>query len=123
MQLTQQPLSSRSYARRALRRAVNLRCYLMGAKWDRPLPCRASDLSPFGIKLETSAHVDVGEPVVVSFQPPRHDSELTLFATVVRVATGTLDSEVGLYFRVGAADQTILEACLRGLPPPLPVEP
>ena len=122
------PESSRTRernARRALRRAVNLRCDVIKNGWDRAVPCRATDLSPYGALVElSSVTLEHGDEVVVTFEPPDAEDELTVFARVARVVHGPGVTEVGLAFGALAPDErTALEASLHGRPPPLPREP
>jgi hypothetical protein len=107
-------------SRRALRRAVMIRCDVISPRWERPVHCRATDLSPFGVHLAVAPDLSVGEEVVVQFVPPNTDGvELTLFAEVVRVDPES--ATAGLAFSGASEEETqLLELCLRGLPPPLP---
>src|SRR5690606_41538603 len=75
------------HARRALRRAVRLECRVVSAYWDEPVVDQASDVSPWGLWRETALPLGVGEPLVVSFVPPRADEggRLFLLARVRRV--------------------------------------
>jgi len=106
-------------SRRALRRAVMIRCDVINPGWDRPVPCCATDLSPYGVHIEAAPRLSVGDQVMVQFRPPNARQELTLFAEVVRA--NDEGTSVGMTF-LNATDEEreTLELCLRGLPPPLP---
>ncbi len=113
-------------SRRAARRAVELDCELICNHWDRPIPSICTDLSPYGVWLETTMPLEHGERVVLSFTPPSRGKELTLFARVKRIERDDDDrvhgcSGVGLEFEgLSVWEQQILSGALRGLPPHLP---
>jgi hypothetical protein len=112
-------------SRRALRRAVELPCELISRHLDAPLLYWASDLTPQGIWLETSAPMPIGERVVVCFEPPIWwcRRELTLFAEVARVVWTRAPAERGMglsFLDITEHEQRALAAWLRGRPPPLP---
>lgn len=112
-------------SRRALRRAVELPCELITRYLDTPLLYWASDLTPHGLWLETPAPMQVGESVVVSFEPSIwwQQRELTVFAEVTRVmwARDVNERGMGLEFTdITVHEQRALAAWLRGRPPPLP---
>ncbi len=120
---------SASPKRRALRRAVELPCDLVSRYLDEPLLYWATDLSPFGLWLETPVPMQLGEQVVLSFQPAVWwpSREITVFAEVVRVTNGRRASArpartgMGLEFLdLDFNEQRALSAWLRGRPPPLP---
>jgi hypothetical protein len=75
-----------NYARRAERRAVNILCDVVAREWEAPFSHRATDLSPFGMWLQTSFPLRVGDVVVLSFKPPTWSDtgDLTVFAEVTR---------------------------------------
>jgi len=113
-------------SRRAARRAVDFRCDLIAARWDRPVTSRCTDLSPFGMWLETTLPLTEGDDVVVVFTPPNHRREMTLFAVVRHVVRDDFDLRgqafgVGLEFaNVTRFEEKSLAGGLRGMPPRLP---
>ena len=121
---------AQSQGRRALRRAVELPCDLVSRYLDQPLLYWATDLSPFGLWLETPLPMQLGEQVVLCFQPSHwRGREITVFAEVVRVANGrraeadaaTRTTGMGLEFvDLGFDEERALRAWLFGRPPPLP---
>ena len=118
-------LSEISTSRRALRRAVELPCEVISRHLDEPLLYWASDLTPQGVWVETTAPMPLGERVVVCFEPTIWwcRRELVLFAEVTRVAWTRAPSErgMGLVFTdITEHEQRALAAWLRGRPPPLP---
>lgn len=83
-------------ARRGIRRRVRMECELVSAREDDPLRFPITDLSPYGMWLQTPDPVRAGEQVVVCFEPhdsepsgqePWRQGELMVFAEVARVAT------------------------------------
>ncbi|MBW2459725.1 MAG: PilZ domain-containing protein, partial [Deltaproteobacteria bacterium] len=75
--------------RRAMRRDLDLRLELVSHYSDEPVAHRATDLSPFGVWIDTSMPLHPGAEVVLSMTPPRFDGrELTVFAKVARAVTG-----------------------------------
>jgi hypothetical protein len=93
-----------------------------------PFVCEARDLSPFGMWLETAELLEPGDPVLVSFRPPRWPTrlDLTICGQVARVSRGRRRTDggrtgMGLAF-VDLTESEIddMEACLEGLPPRLP---
>jgi hypothetical protein len=115
--------------RRAARRAVHLRTEVVTSGGDRPSRAVCTDLSPYGMWLETGAPLAEGDEVVVTFRPPRVDAELTFFARVMRVqrdATlrAACSSGVGLEFQsLDFEEQALLARALRGIPPRFPSWP
>jgi hypothetical protein len=113
-------------SRRVTRRAVDIACDLITERWDRPVQSHCVDLSPQGMRLETTFPLDVEDMVVVSLRPPHAVDELTLFARVASVVRAPRFLEtgrivVGLEFLAPDDDDlVILYEALRGLPPPLP---
>jgi len=112
--------------RRALRRAVCLPCDVVSHYWDEPLSHIATNLSPFGMWIDTLLPLHRGAEVVLTFRPPRmRDHELTVFAEVTRVVTGRRRGDrgsigMGLEFQdLTAHDQQLMRKCLHGLPPPI----
>jgi hypothetical protein len=109
-------------ARRAARRAVNLSCEVITSAWDRPILSRCTDVSPYGMWVETSSPVALGDTVVVCFTPPKRRRELTLFGRVCRVDHREHGGYgVGLeYDCVEWFEQKTLADSLRGIPPRFP---
>ena len=115
----------RRLTRRALRRAVNLPCELVSKYVEEPLLYWASDLTPHGIWLETPAPMELGEQVVLCFQPTVwwHSRSLSLFAEVSRVLWSRAPSERGMalsFLDISQHEKRALSAWLRRRPPPLP---
>lgn len=111
--------------RRALRRAVELPCEIVSRYVDEPLLYWATELTPYGIWLEAPAPMQVGEQVVVGFQPLVwwHRRELMVFAEVTRVAWHREASMRGMaleFIDITPHEQRALSAWLRGRPPQLP---
>ncbi len=117
-----------SRSRRALRRAVDIPCELISRYVDQPLLYWATDLSPFGIWVETTTPMQMGEIVVLSFEPPAgwRNRGLTVFAEVTRVNANrrrhsAADTGMGLEFcDLTCHEHRALQGWLRGRPPPLP---
>ena len=85
----------------------------------------ALDLSTDGMLVSTDLRVLTGEPLLVSFRPPRSDRWLDLSATVARVVHGRRPGDrgrcLGLSFNgVDPVAQRLLFHHLRGLPAPEP---
>jgi hypothetical protein len=86
------------------------------------------DLSPFGMWIETPHLMLPGERVVVAFRPPEWPVPfaLTVFGEVARISMGRRKDDDGLtgmgieFTDISDTEREALEACLRGLPPPLP---
>jgi len=114
--------------RRAVRRGVDLDCDVIFGERDEPVPCRAIDLSPYGLWLETTILAEPGEHVVICFRPPNWPSmwNLTVFGEVARISKGRRKGDqghtgMGIEFcDLTEAEHAALADCLRGLPPPLP---
>lgn len=88
-------------ARRALRRAVELRCDLKPHYAEEPEEHVASDVSPYGMWVDTPLPLHPGAEVVVRFRPPRYEGpEMIVLATVSRVVTGRRRGDRG---RLGMA--------------------
>ena len=107
-----------------MRRAVELPCELVSSYVDVPLLYWATDLTPYGLWLETPMPMQLGEQVVVCFKPHVWWSsrELMLFAEVTRVSSCRgQDRGMGLEFLdISAHERRALEVWLRRRPPPLP---
>jgi PilZ domain len=106
---------------RVARRAVDFACELVAAHWDRPVRARCTDVSPYGMWLETSLPVSAGDTVVISFTPPKRQREMMLFGTVCRSERSSDGSGVGVEFAsMEWFEQKTLADCLRGMPPRFP---
>ena len=107
---------------------MDLDCEIMHSEADEPVTCRATDLSLYGMWLETSELVLPGDRVVLCFHPPDWPSPepITVFAEVTRVSIGRRHVDHGMtgmgveFTDLSDAEKSALAACLRGLPPPLP---
>jgi hypothetical protein len=110
--------------RRALRRAVDMPCAVVSRYVDEPLLYWATDLSPYGVWLDTSFPMEAGELVVVCFKPAIWwpGRELMVFAEVTRAArTRGKETGMGLEFLdLDVHERRALSGWLRGRPPPLP---
>ncbi len=109
--------------RRALRRSVDMPCEVISNYVDEPLLYWATDLSPYGLWLDTPFPMAGREQVVVCFKPPVWwpGRELTLFAEVIRSTAGQTGTGMGLVFLdITVHERRALSAWLRGRPPPLP---
>lgn len=92
---------------------------------DEPLLYWATDLTPYGVWLETRFPMEMGEVVVVGLRPSVwwRSRELLLFAQVSRVVHSRDASLRGMgleFLDASAHERRALEAWLRGRPPPLP---
>lgn len=111
--------------RRALRRAVELPCEVVSRFIDRPLLYWASDLTGYGVWLETPAPMEVGEQVVVCFRPAVWwgQRELMVFSEVTRVMWARRAEERGMgleFLDLTVHERRALDGWLHGRPPPLP---
>lgn len=112
-------------ARRALRRAVELPCEVVSRYLDQPLLYWASNLTAYGVWLETPAPMEVGEKVVLCFRPAVwwEHRELMIFSEVTRVMWARDPEQRGMgleFMDITVHEQRALNAWLRGRPPPLP---
>jgi hypothetical protein len=113
-------------SRRAARRAVDFPIELVASSWDRPVASRCTDLSPFGMWLETTLPLVEGDDVVVCFTPPQRQRPMTLFARVRHVVRDDLGVRsqafgVGLEFENATVfEEKTLGDALVGMPPRLP---
>ena len=115
-------------SRRALRRAVHLDCDVVSPWWDEPVPHRATDLSPYGIWVESQFPLSLGDVAVLTFRPPRwrERAEVIVFGAVRRVelrrrASDPRASGMGIEFLdLDDEEAEQLTRTLVGLPPPLP---
>jgi PilZ domain-containing protein len=109
--------------RRAMRRALTVDCEVVSVYWDEPLQHIATDLSPFGMWIDTLFPLHRGAELVVCFTPPRGETELMLFARVTRVVSRLRDGGrigMGLEFvAMDDAERAVLSLGLRGIPPRL----
>lgn len=108
--------------RRAARRGVDVDCELMTSQQDLPIITRCTELSPYGMWLETPSHqdgvaVDPGDEVVLCFVPPRRDRELLVFGRVKRTGKTGMAIE---FESLDCFEQKTLADCLRGIPPRFP---
>lgn len=122
-----QPVTVLPGGRRALRRAVHVECDVVSRWWDEPVPLLATDLSPFGLWLESPFPLEVGDEMVLELRPPRWSGpDLQVFGAVRRVslrrrASDPRSSGMGIEFLdLRAEDAAELTRAVRGLPPPLP---
>ncbi|RLB53214.1 MAG: hypothetical protein DRI90_21420 [Deltaproteobacteria bacterium] len=114
-------------SRRALRRDLGMRCEVVSHYCEEVVEHRVTDVSPYGVWIDTSFPLHPGAEVVLSLQPPRFDgAELTVFAKVARAVTGRRRSDrgpLGMGIEFGdltAAEQLRLERALAGIPPKVP---
>ncbi len=115
----------RKQPRRAFRREVLLTCQVVRERDFRLVSDLALDLSTHGMLVSTRLPVLTGEPLLVSFRPPRSSTWLDLPATVARVVHGRRPGDrgrcLGLSFdRLDPAAERLLHRHLRGLPAPDP---
>ena len=116
---------ARKHPRRAFRREVLLTCQVVRERDFRLVSELALDLSTEGMLVASEHTVLTGEPLLVSFRPPRADRFIDLEATVARVVHGRRPGDrgrcLGLSFHGASAHvQGLLFQHLRGLPPPEP---
>jgi hypothetical protein len=118
-----------SSRRCAVRRAVRFECSVTSDLWDQCVPLVATNLSPFGLWLDSKLTLDVGEEVLLNFNPPGWPVwgwPVTAMAKVVRVSLARRRNDhptpgMGLSFLdLDLEQQERMSATLRGLPPPLP---
>jgi PilZ domain len=81
--------------RRAFRHAVTLPCQIVRERDFRLVADVALDLSTAGMLVPTSLRVLTGEPLLVSFRPPRSTRWLDAEAVVARVVHGRREGEHG----------------------------
>ncbi len=111
-------------SRRALRRAVELSCDLVSHYGDVPEVHVASDVSPYGLWVDTAMPLHPGSEVVLGFRPPHYEGdEMLVFGTVTRVVTGRRRGDRGrlgmaIEFRDLSSEQrTMMAASLKGIAP------
>lgn len=113
--------------RRSVRRAVSIECELLSDQWDGAVLLPVTDISSFGLWVQTLLTLETGEEVIVSLTPPYwpSDSPLVVLATVSRVGMFRRRSDIhasgmGLEFTdIDYNEFRLLARALRGLPPPL----
>lgn len=111
------PFSQWLELRRAARRGVDVACELMTSQQNSPITTRCTELSPYGMWLETGVAVDAGNEVVLCFVPPRRDRELLVFGRVKR----TTETGMAIEFEsLDCFEEKTLADCLRGIPPRFP---
>lgn len=116
--------------RRAVRRAVSIECEVLSDQWDGAVSLPVTDLSCFGLWVQTLLTLEAGEEVMVSLMPPfwPNKSPLVALATVSRVGLFRRRSDLhasgmGLEFTdIDSHESYTLANTLRGLPPPLRVD-
>lgn len=112
--------------RATLRRAVTVDCQVLSEYWDEPVRIEASDLSHEGMWLDTPLPLEMGEPLLLSFTPPRTELPITAVARVARVgmwrrARDRYPIGMGLSFTdVEPGERELLRTSLLGIPPRLP---
>ena len=119
-----EPIITQRYVepRRALRRALELRCDVVSHYWDDVVSFRMTDVSPYGAFIDTLFPLHRGAEVVLCFTPPRGPL-VTVFAEVARAVTGRLRRDrkplgMGMAFTgVSDDDRAALADRLRGIPP------
>ena len=118
--------------RRAARRGVDVDCELMTSRQDSPIATRCTELSPYGMWLDTGFNVgfnagfnagvavDPGDEVVLCFVPPRRDREVLVFGRVKRTGKTGMAIE---FESLDGVEQKTLADCLFGIPPRFPGQP
>ncbi|MFW5876323.1 MAG: PilZ domain-containing protein [Myxococcota bacterium] len=114
--------------RGAVRRAVSLQCQVLADDWDEPVPYDVRDLSPGGMFLDTTLPLEPGTEMLVSLRPERWPGQGPVVARAVvrrvelrrRRAEGRAAGMGVAFVDLSDDDVENLDACLRGLPPPLP---
>lgn len=115
----------RKQPRRAFRREVLLSCQVVRERDFHLVSRLALDLSTGGMLVSTDLRVLTGEPLLVSFRPPRSDKWLDVSATVARVVHGRRPGDRGRCLGISfdgldKAEERLLFQHLRGLPAPEP---
>jgi c-di-GMP-binding flagellar brake protein YcgR len=116
-------IPTRKLPRRAFRREVLLTCQVVRERDFQLVSDLALDLSTAGMLVATEQRVLTGEPLLVSFRPPRSQRWLDVSATVTRVVHGRRPSDrgrcLGIAFDgMAEQDRKLLFRHLRGLPAP-----
>lgn len=113
------------WARRSLRRGVDLDAFVIAAGWETPRRHRVLDLSGDGLRLAAGTLLPIGEHVVVCFTPPGWwvHGELMVWARVARAEARGEHTEASLGLELldlpdGARAE--LDRVLTGRPPRLP---
>jgi hypothetical protein len=111
-----------THHRRAFRHAVALPCQIVRERDFRLIAEVSLDLSTEGMLVPTDLRVLTGEPLVVSFRPPRSGRWIDTEAVVARVIHGRRPGDAGR--RLGLSFQGLTPAArqllfqeLRTLPP------
>ena len=87
--------SEAGHTRRAERMPIELACEVVSHYWDEPLAHKASDVSAYGMWIDTVFPLHPGAEVVVAFRSSDSEEETMLFARVARVRTGRKRSDRG----------------------------
>jgi len=108
--------------RRAPRHMVRVDCQVVRERDFKLIARRTLDVSSAGMLVHADMEVLTGEPVIVSFRPPRTDRWIDAEAIVSRVVhgrrPGDLGRALGLQFqRVEPSSVTALKTVLRKMPP------
>lgn len=110
--------------RGAMRREYRASCLVQSTSTGALREGRVLDLSPEGMRVAVDFGAELGDELLLSFRPPRwvRREELLARTQVVRVDQGARrELDLGLRFvNLPAPLRIELDACLRGLPPPLP---
>jgi c-di-GMP-binding flagellar brake protein YcgR len=111
-----------SAERRAFRHLVKVECQVVRERDFKLVASRTLDVSAAGMLVAAKEHVLTGEPVVVSFRPPRSERWFDAQATVARVVHGRRPSDPGRalglsFLDVEPATAAALRASLRRCPP------
>ena len=115
----------RADERVAMRREYRASCLVQSTSTGALREGRVLDLSPEGMRVAVDFGAELGDELLLSFRPPRwvRREELLARTQVVRVERGAgRELDLGLRFEsLPHALRVELDACLRGLPPPLPL--
>jgi hypothetical protein len=109
--------------RQSVRRSVALECHVHSAYWDGTVPFVARDLSPDGMWLACDFALEVGQEVLISFEPPGAGSRAVQAVARIAHVSGLEGqaSGMGLAFTfMRSTDRALLARSLEGRPPPLP---
>lgn len=111
--------------RAATRRAVRVDCQVVREHDFRLIALRSIDLSTDGMLIRTEAPVDIDDELIVALRLPNGRSWIDAEARVSRIVRGMrkTDGGRGIALRFSDMDrisEILLEASLRGLPPPVP---
>lgn len=111
--------------RRTIRHAAQLDCHVVAERGFRRLGSKTLDVSPEGIRIESSAPVVLGESVVLSVRLPHGRSWVDAHGRVVRIEHGTRDGDTGraigiAFTAIDPVDHAMLVGATAKLPPPIP---